>query len=150
MEKKRVLFLCHGNICRSAAAEAIFSYLAKQKGLSNLFEIDSAGVSDEEEGNSMYFPMKGELSMRGIPIPPHRAREVTRSDMEHFDIILYMDESNKTLLTYAGLFNNKCRKMTFLNPEFSEIEDPWYTRRFKKVVDELLVCCESLLDYLVD
>ena len=143
----RILFLCHGNICRSAAAEAIFLHLAEKRGVSHLFEVDSAGVSDEEEGNAMYGPMRAELSYRNIPIPPHRARQVSRKDIDYNDLILYMDESNRRILSWDHLLTEKVKPIFFLTPSLNEIEDPWYTRRFRKVADEITLCCEDILSY---
>ena len=142
----RVLFLCHGNICRSAAAEAIFLYLLKQRGIEKDFAVDSAALSDEEEGNRMYPPMEGELRYRGVPIPSHRAREVTKEDIVSSDWVFYMDKSNERILSYRGFLFPHVRPIFSLTPKFTSIDDPWYTHRFKEVVDQLFECLEDILD----
>ena len=142
---KRILFLCHGNICRSAAAEAIFLYLLKQSGRANEFEVDSAAISYEEIGNPMYPPMRRELESRGIPIPPHRARKVTMKDVRYFDEIFYMDRSNERLLSYEGLLQPNVKNICIYSGSFSEIEDPWYTGRYGLVADQITACLKRYL-----
>ena len=90
----KVLFVCHGNICRSVSAQYIFQDLVNRRGLTSEFVIDSAATSTEEIGNAIYPPMKAALERRGVPIGTHRARQLKRSDYEAYDLLIGMDEEN--------------------------------------------------------
>ena len=143
---KRILFVCHGNICRSAAAEYLFRDMAKKAGRDREFAVDSAAVSTEEAGSPVYPPMRKLLSAEGIDCSGHRARQITRSDYENFDMILAMDGRN--LRSLERLFpGDPAHKITLLSEYGSggEIEDPWYTGNFEKVFCEIRAGLEGLL-----
>ena len=94
----KILFICHGNICRSVMGQYILQDMVNRADLSEKFEIDSAAVSREEIGNPIYGPARRELMKRGVPVGEHRARQVTMEDYRQFDRIYYMDRSNRNYL----------------------------------------------------
>lgn len=141
----KVLFLCHGNICRSVGAQMIFLNMLDKAGLKDHFEVDSAALTREEIGNPIYPPMARELTRRGIPLLPHRARLVTRSDIEHFDIIFYMDDDNEYDLRGYGYYSDKTIPIYKYGNGFNEIEDPWYSGRFDLVTDQITICLKNYL-----
>ena len=108
---KKILFICHGNICRSPMAEFVFKALVKVYGLESLFYVESAAVSTEEIGNPIYPPAKRCLTQHGIPFDSDkRARQVTREDYEKFDLLICMDESNvRRLKRIVGSFSALCQ-----------------------------------------
>lgn len=146
----KILFVCHGNICRSTAAETIFANMLHERGLTGFVILDSAGVSDEEEGNPMYPPMRRELVSRGIPILPHYARQITLDDFFAFDYILYMDASNLRYLSSYPKGKAKVLPITDFGKGFKEIEDPWYSGRYRLVVDQISSCLEGFCAFLED
>ena len=101
----KVLFICHGNICRSPMAEFVLKDMVKKAGLAGEFEIASAAVSREEIGNGIYPPARRELEKHGVACDGHRARQVTMEDYRHYDRIYYMDSSNARFLRYTGDFS---------------------------------------------
>ena len=122
----KILFLCHGNICRSVMGEYILKDMVEKAGVSDRFEIDSAAVSREEIGNSIYPPARRELLRRGVTVRNHRARQVTMADYDHFDRIYYMDESNRRYL--LRLLPENEEKIQKLLPR--DVADPWYSGNF--------------------
>lgn len=141
---KRIIFLCHGNICRSVAAEWIAIHYLKVNGLSDAFEIESRACSSEEIGNDIYPPMKQALRRAGIPFGPHAAKRLDQEDYRRSDVIYYMDQSNLRHLSYSfddpkGIFKSICEGMPF-----HEIEDPWYTGNFDFVVEQISACIENI------
>ena len=90
----KVLFVCHGNICRSTMCESVFTYMVKQAGLEEKFEIDSAATSREEIGNGPHYGTRNKLAQVGIPVIPHRARQLTRDDYLYYDYLIGMDTAN--------------------------------------------------------
>ena len=141
---RRIIFLCHGNICRSVAAEWIARHYAETHALSEPFEIQSRACSSEEIGNDIYPPMKAALRRAGIPFGPHQARRLSQEDYQHSDVIYYMDGSNIRLLGYSFTDHKRIFKPIFEGMPFSEIEDPWYTGNFDLVVKQLSACIENI------
>ena len=147
---KKVLFVCHGNICRSIMAECIFEYLINKNNL-NDYLVDSRATSYEEIGNSIYPKAKAKLIEKGVPVKDHKSKRITIDDYYAFDYILVMDNSNKrNILNIIGEDkDNKIKLLldyTYISDK--EIEDPWYTDNFEKVYDLILSGCLSLLDYI--
>lgn len=138
---KKIIFVCHGSICRSPAAEFIM------KSLTNDFEITSRATSYEEIGNDIYPPMKRELTRQGIKFSAHHASRITKQDYDSADYIFYMDDENKWGLTRI-LGNNipKCMPIYCFTKGINEIEDPWYSDNYEKVVNELRICIKDILD----
>lgn len=137
-----ILFVCHGNICRSVMAQYILTDMLQRRGLSARFEVDSAAVSREEIGNPIYPPARRELERRGIPVGAHRARQVTMEDYRHFDRIYYMDRSNRGYL--ERLLPRDPEK---IRPLLShDVADPWYTGDFTKTYEDLAAGCEKILE----
>ena len=142
----KVIFVCHGNICRSPVAEYVFADLARKSGLSDSLEISSAAVSREEIGNDVYPPAKRELIAHGIPCPPHAAHEITPAEIAESDYLLCMDERNlRRIARISPLAASKARLLGEYGLNGKEIEDPWYTGRFSFVYDEIASCCALLL-----
>lgn len=139
----KILFICHGNICRSTMAQAIFTHLVRDAGVEEKFFIDSAAVSREEIGNPIYPPAKRELERRGIAVVPHRARQMTREDFRDFTRIYYMDESNAWRLSRMAGYDPE--KVFPLLPG-REVSDPWYTGDFRKAFDDIYEGCRSILE----
>lgn len=138
----RVLFVCHGNICRSVMAQYILTDMLQRRGLSARFEVDSAAVSREEIGNPIYPPARRELERRGVLVGAHRARQVTMEDYRHFDRIYYMDRSNRSYL--ERLLPKDPEK---IRPLLShDVADPWYTGDFTKTYEDLAAGCEKILE----
>ena len=133
----RILFICHGNICRSPMAEFIFKYLCKGE-----YEVTSMATSTEELGNDMYPPAKRVLKANGIPFEPRRAKQVTKKDMDYFDHILCMDEYN--LRNLNRMFGPNKAKLLTETP----IDDPWYTGDFDGVYRQIYDGCFKLLEQL--
>lgn len=148
----KILFVCHGNICRSTAAQYIFQNLVNQKGLEKEFLIDSAATSSEETGNPVYPPMKKALEKERIPIGNHHARRLQTSDYDKYDLLIGMDEEN--LWNMKRMFPQDPQGKIHLLMEYTDhpdeiIEDPWYTRKFSECVRQLEEGCSGLLDFLI-
>ena len=138
----KILFICHGNICRSPMGQYILQDMASRRGRSGEFEIDSAAVSREEIGNGVYPPARRELERRGVPCGGHRARQVTMADYRHFDRIYYMDESNRRYL--LRLLPENDEKIQKLLPR--DVADPWYSGNFEKTYEDLAEGCRRILE----
>lgn len=148
MEKKRIIFVCHGNICRSPMAEFIFKDKIRSRGLNEQFYVESAAVSTEEIGNSIYPPAKRCLNAHGIPFDTSKtARQITRADYDRFDLIICMDRMNLRWLKYiipndpAG----KIRLMMSYADQDRDVADPWYTGDFETTYRDLDLATEALL-----
>lgn len=151
MSKIKVLFICHGNICRSTMAEYVMKYLIIQEGLSDEFYIDSAATSREEIGNGVHRGTRDKLKEVGIPCGNHRARQMTIRDYEEFDYIIGMDTWNiRNIMHIIG--TDAKRKVSMLldytDRGGMDIADPWYTGNFDKTYEDVLEGCSGLLKFL--
>lgn len=143
---KKIIFVCHGNICRSPAGEYICKYLVKKLGRENEFSICSRAVSYEEIGNDIYPPMKRELIKNNIPLNRHMAKRITTEDYNLADYIFYMDNSNKYYLD--RMFSDErdiIKHINVFTSDIGDIEDPWYSGRYDKVIKEIIKCVTNIL-----
>lgn len=142
-----ILFVCHGNICRSPMAEFIFKTLVKEQGLDDLFFIESAATSTEEIGNPVYPPARRKLAENGISCKGKVARQIRRRDYDDFDLIVGMDYYN--INNMLRFFGRDEKKKIFMMKDFSktkgEVADPWYSGDFQTTYEEI---CESSIDLL--
>ena len=144
----RIIFVCHGNICRSPMAEFIFKDKIRSRGLNEQFYVESAAVSTEEIGNSIYPPAKRCLSFHGIPFDTSKtARQITRADYDRFDLIICMDRMNLRWLKYIipNDPDNKVRLMMSYAGQDRDVADPWYTGDFETTYRDLDLATEALL-----
>ena len=148
----KVLFVCHGNICRSPMAEFYMQHLVAEKGRTKDFHIASAATSREEIGNAIHWGTKEKLRDEGIPYSRRKARQITPQDYEDYDYLIYFDSENKgeirrllgpdtaqkvySLLSFAGLSR--------------DVADPWYTGNFDATYDDVSLGCQDLYDWLVE
>ena len=143
----KVLFICHGNICRSPMAEFVMKDLVKKQGLEDQFHIESAATSREEIGNSVYPPAKRILAKHGISCEGKRARQVTKNDLEYFDYLVLMDRNNMSnMIRMFGAEN--MNKVSMLLDR--DVADPWYTGNFDKTMQDVQVGCTKLLNQILD
>ncbi len=140
----KILFVCHGNICRSPMAAYVLKHLAAQAGRSGEFKISSVAVSREEIGNPVYPPARRELQRHGIECHGHAARQITRADLDYYDRIYYMDGSNARYL--HRLFGDAAHKCQPLLSH--DVADPWYTGDFTETWNDILEGCTRILEAL--
>ena len=142
-----ILFVCHGNICRSPMAEFIMKDLIRKAGCEKAITVDSVAATTEEIGNDMYPPAKRMLTKKGIPFTPRRARLITKEDYERADYIVCMDEEN--LYDLSRLTRGDPEKKVSLLLSWAgrrgEVADPWYTGDFEETYDDLVEGCRALL-----
>ena len=140
----KILFVCHGNICRSPMAEFVMKDLVKKAGREKEFHIASAAVSREELGNPVYPPARRELAKHGIRCDGHAAHQITRAELESYDRIYYMDQSNAWYLRQLfGADADKCRPLL---PR--DVSDPWYTDDFDQTWYDVMKGCMAILEEL--
>lgn len=138
----KILFVCHGNICRSPMGEFVLKEMAAKAGKSHLFEIASAAVSREEIGNPVYMPARRELAKHGISCAGKTARQVTKADYDYYDRIYYMDASNARYL--ARMLPHDPDK---IRPLLSrDVADPWYTGDFERTWDDIVEGCRKIME----
>lgn len=146
----RVAFVCWGNICRSTLSESVFTYKVKELGLEDLFLIDSFATSREEIGNPPHIGTVNKLREVGIPLVPHRAKQINLEDYDKFDYIIGMDEVNIKYLNRM-LKNDpdgKIYKFLSFSGSGRDIADPWYTGDFDETYKDVIEGCEGFLKYL--
>ena len=149
---KRILFICHGNICRSPMAEFVMKDLVKKAGLASQFHIESAATSREEIGNPVYPPARRKLAEHGISCEGHAARQLTNRDYDEYDLLIGMDQANLRDMyrICGGDFNDKMHLLMeyAVRPE-QEVADPWYTDDFDATWRDVLAGCQGLLDQII-
>ena len=134
-----IIFVCHGNICRSPMAEYIMKYLLEDYHVDGV-SVSSAGVSSEENGNDIYPPAKRVLKAHGIPFSSHRAHRITDEEFNDSDLVIALDCSNLDALVRR--FGKSSRIMMLLS---RDVEDPWYTDDFETAYEDILSGCKALL-----
>ncbi|MBQ2690160.1 MAG: low molecular weight phosphotyrosine protein phosphatase [Solobacterium sp.] len=145
----RILFVCHGNICRSVMAEYIFKDMVKKKGLENLFEASSAATTYEETGNDIYPPAKRTLQKHGIPFHTHYAHRITKAEEEYYDCVIGMDDENRYSLQRLFPRSRKISLLLDYTAHPRDVADPWYTRDFEKTYRDLEQGCRALLEHIM-
>ena len=137
----RILFVCHGNICRSVMAEMMLRHLLNENGITDV-EVDSCATSTEEIGNDIYPPAQACLRRHGVPFTHHKARQMTQNDYAASDRIFCMDHNN--LRNLRRLLGDNMDKVKLLLDR--EVADPWYTGDFETTYCDLLEGCQRLLE----
>lgn len=152
--RHRILFICHGNICRSTMAEYVMKYLVKSHGLQESFYIDSAATSTEEIGNPVHHGTRRKLQEVGIPCGDHRARQMTRKDYEEFDYLIGMDSWNmrniNRIIGNGDPDGKVNRLLDFTDRVGEDIADPWYTGNFDVTYRDVREGCEGLLSHIME
>ena len=144
----KILFICHGNICRSPMGEFILKDLVEKAGLADRFQIESAATSTEEIGNPVYPPARRKLAQHGIDCAGKTARQLTADDYGRFDLLLGMDRANIRNMTHicGGDPQGKIHLlMEYAGHPGREVADPWYTGDFDATWDDVLAGCQGLL-----
>ena len=155
MNERRILFVCHGNICRSPMAEVIFRDMVEKRHLSDSFDISSRATSTEEirngNGNPVYPPARAELARHGLRCEGIRARLLTQEDYARFDLLIGMDERNvrNILRMTGGDPQEKIRKLMDYTARGGDVDDPWYTGQFDVTYRDLCDGCAGLLEALL-
>lgn len=146
----RILFVCHGNICRSPMAEFVMKDLVEKAGLKDRFHIESAATSTEEIGNPVYPPARRKLAEYGISCAGHAARQLTRKDYDQFDWLIGMDFANLRNMRRmcGGDEQDKIHLLMDYTHRPGEVADPWYTGNFEATWQDVREGCEGLLQYL--
>lgn len=144
----RVLFVCHGNICRSPMAEFVMKDMVHRRGLDDRFEIASAATSREEIGNPVYPPARRKLAEHGISCGGHHARQMTREDYDRYDYIIGMDMANLRnicRITGGDLEHKVSLLLDHTARAGQEVADPWYTGDFDETWEDVSAGCAGLL-----
>lgn len=146
----RILFVCHGNICRSPMAEFVLKDMVKKAGLSSGFHIESAAVSAEELGNPVYPPARRELAAHGISCQGKTARLMTRADYDRFDLLVCMDSANLRRMERicGGDPQGKMSRLLDHTAYPGDVADPWYTGDFSRTWQDVEAGCRALLEKL--
>lgn len=146
----KILFICHGNICRSPMAEYVMKKLVSDAGLSDGYEISSAATSTEEIGNPVYPPARRKLAEHGITCGGHSARQMTRADYDRYDLLIGMDRENMDSMRRicGGDPTRKQHLLMDYTDRPGNVADPWYTTNFEKTWQDVLQGCTALLEYL--
>ena len=137
----KVLFVCHGNICRSPMGEFVLKDMVKKAGIADRFEIASVAVSREELGNPVYPPARREMAKHGISCDGHAAHQITQREYEEYDRVYYMDRSNARYLQRLLKDTDKC--FPLLN---RDVADPWYTGDFAQTWQDIVEGCTNILE----
>ena len=148
---KKILFVCHGNICRSPMAEFVMKDLVKKAGLASEFHIESAATSREEIGNPVYPPARRKLAEHGISCDGHAARQLTNADYEKCDLLIGMDRANLRDMYHicGGDFAGKLHLLMDYTDHPRDVADPWwYTDDFEATWRDVLEGCQGLLNEL--
>lgn len=145
----KILFICHGNICRSTMAEFVLKDMVRKKGLN--WEIESAATSTEEIGNDTHYGTKAKLTEKGISFTPRRARQMTKADYEHFDLLIGMDRYNMINMRrfYQNDPQDKLRLLLDFTARGGDIADPWYTGNFDATYNDIEEGCNALIEKLL-
>ncbi len=145
----KILFVCHGNICRSPMAEFVMKDLVKKAGREKEFLIESAATSTEEIGNPVHRGTKQKLAQFDISVAGKTARQMTKKDYEEFDYIIAMDSYNtRNIARIVEDKDGKVSKLLNFAGESEDIADPWYTGNFDETYEDVLRGCKGLLKYL--
>ena len=146
---QKILFICHGNICRSPMAQSVMTHLVSEAGLSDQFQIDSAATSREEIGNPVHPGTRNKLKQEGIPLIPHKATQMRRQDYTDYDLIIPMDRQNfRNIYRIIGDDpQGKVRLLLDFTTRPGDIADPWYTGDFDATYRDILEGCQGLLTY---
>jgi protein-tyrosine phosphatase len=145
-----ILFICHGNICRSPMAEFVMKDLVEKAGLSSKIYIASAATSTEEIGNPVYPPARKRLAREGISTDGKYAVQMKKADYGNYDVLIGMDNWNmKNMLRITGGDpQGKMHLLLDFTEEPGEVADPWYTRDFETTYRQVLWGCQGLLAHL--
>lgn len=147
----KVLFICHGNICRSPLAQSVLTHLITHRHLTHFFEVNSAATSREEIGNPPHRGTAAILRQHNIPLIPHRAVQLIPEDYQYYNYLVAMDDWNirnlKRLL--GGDPEGKVSKLLDYTERGGDIADPWYTGDFEETYKDVLEGCEALLEHLM-
>ena len=144
----RILFVCHGNICRSPMAEFVLKDMVAKRGIASDFVIESAATSTEEIGNDMYPPAKRCLDKHGIAYKKRGARQLRATDENKWDMFIGMDYANVRNMARILGSNDKVHLMLSFAGEDAEVADPWYTGDFERTYEDIVRGCTGLLEYL--
>ncbi|MGN0319145.1 MAG: low molecular weight protein-tyrosine-phosphatase [Lachnospira sp.] len=146
----RVLFICHGNICRSTMAESVMTYLVKEAHLEDKIYVNSAATSREEIGNGPHRGTVAKLKQVGIPVVPHRAVQMTPDDYDNYDYLIGMDTENIRNMNRiaGGDRDEKIYKLLTFAGSGMDVADPWYTGDFEATYRDVLAGCKGLLESL--
>ncbi len=144
-----IMFVCHGNICRSTMAEFLFKHKVEKENLQDKFYIESSATSREEIGSDTHPKTKKELDKHGIKYTKRKARQFTIEDYKKFDYIICMDDNNIRNLSYlvSDTDHKVYKLLSFIN-EDRDVKDPWYTNNYKETYDDINSSLDGLLDYL--
>ncbi len=146
----KILFICHGNICRSTMAQFVFQDMVNKRGLQDKFYIDSAATSREEIGNGPHYGTVSKLRQVGVPILKHHAVQMTRQDYEDYDFLIGMEHFNLRNMKRitGGDPDGKMHLLLDFSEHPRDIADPWYTGNFDETYRDVVEGCEALLSYL--